>query len=154
MFTYPSLPGSPESYSEGWIAVKGKYGIRGQFWDLDELAEVRLSMNQLGALHYPEVSVEAGKTKRLSRVWIVTKASDWRDVQRMWKERVANVHEAIDIDVPTTRRMIELESKPIVIPHAQTSPVELNAYKAIVAPLPADLVITPPEGWSAKITAS
>ena len=155
LFTYPSIPGTPKEYSGGWIASDSPTGARGQFWDMEEIEEVRIGNGQLNALHYPIVSIEPGETKRLTRIWLAPSVSNWMAVRNLWKSRVAREFDTtITEDTVTTRSAFDFESTSVVVPSKSDVELDVVARKAVLAPLPVDINVTPPKGWEVDVNAT
>ncbi|MHA1907541.1 MAG: GNAT family N-acetyltransferase, partial [Candidatus Thorarchaeota archaeon] len=152
LFTYPSIPSMPEAYSEGWTASDSPTGVRGQFWNPEEVEEVRIGNGQLTALHYPNISIEPGETKRLTRLWLAPNVPNWMTVRNLWRARVAKEFDTvITSDAVKTRSVYDFESTSSVVASKNEVEFDVIARKAVLAPIPVDINITPPLGWEVDV---
>ncbi|MDF1538600.1 MAG: hypothetical protein P1Q69_06830, partial [Candidatus Thorarchaeota archaeon] len=151
-FSYPVLPGNPEAFSEGWMASSNENGVKGQFWDLNEIEEVRVGMGQLIFLQSPSVILEAGETRRLTRIWMVCNATDWTDVRRLYQARVLREqHLHITEDMIKSRPAFDFDISPVMMTSIGEHQIDVTARKALVAPLPVNLAVDAPKGWMAEL---
>ncbi|MFW9847889.1 MAG: GNAT family N-acetyltransferase [Candidatus Thorarchaeota archaeon] len=155
LFTYPGIPSAPDAYAEGWTASDSPTGVRGQFWDLEELEEIRIGNGQLTSLNYPNITLEPGETKRLTRLWLAPNVPNWLAVRNLWKSRVAKEFDTeITNELLTTRSVYDFESTSSVVPSKQDVELDIVARKAVLAPLPVDINVTPPPGWSVDVNST
>ena len=150
---YPAVPSEPSGFAEGWIANKQGGIVTGEMWDLSKVEEVRLGHGQMGMISYPLVTLEPGETRRLSQLWFVFGVQTWSHVRRIYRYRVTGYHEnTVDsYKSEKLKRLVHLESDPIIVPYLQDAEGSLSLTKSTVVPLQGNLRFVAPEGWSAEI---
>ena len=150
---YPAVPSDPSGFAEGWVASEQSGIVTGQMWDLSKIEEVRLGHAQMGMISYPLVTLEPGETRRLSQLWLVFGAQSWSHVRRIGRSRVAGYHESRveSFESETPKRLVNLESDPIIIPHLQDADGVLRMTKSTIVPLKGNLSFAAPKGWTASI---
>lgn len=153
---YPAIPSEPSGFSEGWIATDQDEITTAELWDLNEVEEVQLGHGQMNMISYPQVTLEPGETRRLSRLWFVYGAQSWQHVRRIWRSRVAGYYDdrVESLKSETLKQLVNLDSEPIIIPHVQDVESVIKLSKSTVVPLKGSLRYVAPEGWSASISST
>ena len=153
MFSYPAVASNPNAWSEGWLAVERNQGTVGQFWNPNDVEEIRVGAAQLRALHFLPTVLAAGETKRVARLWNVIGLHSWADVRRIWRARIGGTYldEAIDETGLRPTESVDIEARPIVVPYLRPLTVAVEITKAFDAPMTGRLSVTPPENWKAEI---
>ncbi|MFW9954251.1 MAG: hypothetical protein ACFFD3_06835, partial [Candidatus Thorarchaeota archaeon] len=152
---YPSFPSNPNDFEEGWIALEGNLTVKGQVWDNNTVEEIRIGNNQLLSLSYPSVSILPGERRLMSQVWLMMNASNWREVRQLWLSRVGKRFATeFENETLTAHPSIDFDIKPAIIASAKDVAIEVRARKGIVAPVPIDVEVLPPSGWSASLSTS
>ncbi|MBS3795988.1 MAG: GNAT family N-acetyltransferase, partial [Candidatus Thorarchaeota archaeon] len=153
LFTHPSVPSSPDAFSEGWIASNKRELTKGQIFDLEAVDKIHMGNDQTAFLQYPLRNLKPGETARISKMWFITKASDWEDIRRIWQEKILEkssiefgagksleMHSLVDISIDTC-----------IIDEPNDCEIQGVIHKRIVAPLTASISVRPPNGWSAEV---
>ncbi|MGM0685912.1 MAG: GNAT family N-acetyltransferase [Promethearchaeati archaeon] len=153
LFTHPSVPSSPDAFSEGWIASNKRGLTKGQLFDLEAIDEIHMGNDQTAYLQYPLRTLEPGETARISKIWFVTKASDWQDVRRTWKEKILR-KSSIEFGQQESLEMhsiVDISVNPCTIDEPCDCEIHAQIHKRIVAPLTVEASVQAPNGWSAEV---
>ncbi|MFW9869160.1 MAG: GNAT family N-acetyltransferase [Candidatus Thorarchaeota archaeon] len=151
---YPAIPGEPSTFAEGWIASEQGGIVTGQLWDHSKVEEVRLGLGQMGMISYPQVTLEAGESRRISQLWYIYGAQNWQQVQMAWRSRIEGYFqsevEATNFETP--KGLVNIEAEPIILPHISDVDVKVNLIKSTVIPLEGKLEFLPPKTWRASLS--
>jgi len=153
LMSYPSIPSELGSLTEEWVATGGPSGASGQVWKATNLESVYLAAGQLSRIVSKPLRLKGKETKCISEVWNIAAASDWRDIQRIWKANVKGEFENIQkagMRRPTLP-MIAVSKKTVIIPHRQSAEAELTVENTVSAPVIGNVEVESPEGWDADI---
>lgn len=153
LFTHPSVPSSPDAFSEGWIASSKRGITKAQLFDLEAIDEIHMGNDQTAYLQYPLRTLEPGETARISKIWFLTKASDWQDVRRTWQEKILR-KSSIEFGQQESLEMhsiVDISVDPCTIDEPCDCEIHAQIHKRIVAPLTVEASVQAPNGWSAEI---
>ena len=145
--SYPSLPNSPETFSEDWIATKGQNEVVGNFWNREDVDEIQVGGGLVGALVSKMTTLEPNEMRRIIGVTTVTGASSWLEVRRIWKARVNGVYEPALATPPTSHSVLDIETKTVLMPTVDEASVRLSLTNRIPVPLELQVEVEPPEDW-------
>ncbi len=151
---YPSFPSNPEAFQEGWIALEGHTSAKGEIWDHEAVEAIHIGNNQIISLHYPATVIQPGERQLMSQVWLMMRATGWKDVRETWLSRVEKRFPTGSETEPLTpHSILDATAKPAILASVGKTTIEVETRKAIVSPIPVDLQVNAPVGWSAKLTA-
>ncbi len=152
-FSHPAISGEPSDFNEGWVALEQNTKFVGQFFDMNLAEEYKLGMGQMSEITFPLVTLDSGETRRLSQIWVVHGATDWTDIQRLWKVHIERRFEnrIESSQEQSISNLINLNLDPIVIPNISEAETTLSLTKATLAPFMGHLSARAPAGWSAGI---
>jgi ribosomal protein S18 acetylase RimI-like enzyme len=150
LLEYPSIPSTPSSYSEGWVAIENDECTIGQLWDLGEIEEIRIATGSPQLLAYPEVNLEPQEKRRITNAWLVLNARNWKDIQRLWRSRVCHSY---DERFPTAselapRPILNIVSEPVILPYRSTAQMKIRVDNPLRIAREANLEVVPPHGWN------
>jgi hypothetical protein len=151
--SYPSIPTTPDTFSESWIAIKVNSLAIGQIWDPENLEEILVSTGRIGRLDYHEVTLAPSEQRCLSRVWHILRAPNWTAIQRIWQEKFKQYIPSLsEIRAPTEPdSLLRITPPTIVLPHREKVTQEFSLHYSANSPLTGPLSVKPPEGWSSTL---
>ena len=151
LFSFPAIPSEPKAYSEGWIAIENEDSVQAQMWCLDKVEEIRITLGQVNALGFPVVTLEPREKRKITDSWLVFGKRSWRDIQRLWRSRVAHYYEErlSASKEQAAQHLLTISSDPIVIPHAGEAHTKIHIHSPLHTPHGGVLEVTPPRGWKA-----
>ncbi len=152
---YPSFPSNPEAFQEGWIALEGQISAKGEIWDNKAVEAIRIGNNQIISLHYPATVIQPGERRLMSQVWLMMNARGWRDVRKTWLSRVERQFLTESETEPImSGSILDATAKPAILASVGKTAIEVETRKAIVTPIPVNLQVNAPVGWSAELAAT
>jgi ribosomal protein S18 acetylase RimI-like enzyme len=145
---YPVFPSAPDSLGEGWVALEGKTRTLGSFWDQSGIEEARLGFGLPLLLRSETQIIEPGEERMMMRLNLVVGAPSWKDVRRLWSERIRGKY--LTAAEPAIHEVapIHLEGKPIIVAHRERVDATLVLSDMLKVAAQGSIHVSPPPGWT------
>jgi ribosomal protein S18 acetylase RimI-like enzyme len=150
---WPAILTTPQTFSEGWVALEGESLAIGQVWNNDDVEELRLGFGRITRVTYHSVTIEPGESRCISTIWHITRAADWRAVQRVWLEQLRR-HVVTERELLTPRDaepLLQIAPPPIILAGRGAINVNFRLRYSAATPLTGSLFVEPPNGWFAAL---
>jgi GNAT superfamily N-acetyltransferase len=145
--SYPVLSSEPDTLSEGWVATEGAGQAIGNFWNPDELEEVRVGSGLASMLASKMLTLKAKECRRALGVTMIFGASSWHDIRRTWNARINGAFDHGLEPIETPKLSLDVSAKPSILSCIAPSIIKSKLENMIPAPIQGRIHVEPPSNW-------